>query len=226
MQRYRPFLIIALVLGVAVIGTLLLIRRSKNDQFTGGPPPVSPVPSATPVESPETITVPRGVVVRVEEFGDYQCPPCGLLHPELKKIKQELGPNLNFVFRNYPIEQIHRNALAAAQAAEAARMQSRFWEMHDLLYESQAFWSEEANPKPVFIKFARDLGLDMDRFVRDMGDEPVRMRIQADKDAGVRLGVTGTPAFFIEGRQLKAEATTPDGVRRAIFYVIKQKAEE
>jgi len=225
MQRYRPFLIIGLVLAVAVIGTLLLIRRSKSDQFTGGPP-ASPALSATPAASEEPTKLPSDIVVNLEEYGDYQCPPCGQLHPALKKIKQDLGPNLNFVFHNFPLEQIHKNALAAAQAAEAARMQSRFWEMHDLLYESQEFWIEEANPKPVFIKFARDLGMDVDRFVRDMGSDQVRMRIQADKDAGVRVGVTGTPTIFVDGRQLKVEATTPEGIRQAVQFMIKQKTTE
>lgn len=224
MQRYRPFLIIGLVLAVAVIGTLLLIRRSKSDQFTG--PPASPGPSTTPTASEEPTKLPSDIVVTLEEYGDYQCPPCGQLHPFLKKMKQDFGPNLNFVFHNFPLEQIHKNAQAAAQAAEAARMQSRFWEMHDLLYESQEFWSEESNPKPVFIKFARDLGMDIDRFIRDMNGDQVRMRIQADKDAGLRRGVTGTPTIFVDGRQLKVEATTPEGIRQAVQFMFKQKTAE
>jgi protein-disulfide isomerase len=163
-------------------------------------------------------------VVTLEEFGDYQCPPCGALHPALKKLKQEFGPNLNFVFRNLPLPAIHKNALVAAQAAEAARMQNRFWEMHDLLYENQDLWKDDINPRNIFAKFASDLGLDTKRFARDMDDKQVQMRIEADADAAAQLGVDGTPTILIEGRELRAEATTAEGIRKGIELMLAKKA--
>jgi protein-disulfide isomerase len=141
----------------------------------------------------------------------------------LKKLKAQYGPNLNFIFRNYPLTEIHKNALLAAQAAEAARVQGRFWEMHDLLYENQKVWSEDVNPKPIFIKFARDLGLDTDRFGRDLGNEEVKLRIEADQEAATKMGVNGTPTVFINGRRLRDEATTPDGVRKGIELMMSRK---
>src|SRR6185312_9719115 len=119
MQKYRPILIIAIVLAVTIVALFFLLRARPNEDFVA-----TKTQSATEVRS----KTPEAVVVTLEEFGDYQCPPCGELHPSLKKLKQEFGSNLNFVFRNLPLTTLHKNALAAAQAAEAARMQNRFWE--------------------------------------------------------------------------------------------------
>lgn len=217
MKTYRPLLIIAIVLILSVIGGVVFLRSRQITDSAGNHQPASEVP-------PETAKkVPADTVVTLEEFGDYQCPPCGELHPTLKKLKAQYGPNLNFIFRNYPLTEIHKNALLAAQAAEAARVQGRFWEMHDLLYENQKVWSDDVNPKPIFIKFARDIGLDTDRFGRDLGNEEVKLRIEADQEAATKMGVNGTPTVFIDGRRLRDEATTPDGVRKGIELMMSRK---
>jgi len=162
--------------------------------------------------------------VTLEEFGDYQCPPCGALHPTLKQLKQEFGSNLNFIFRNLPLTSIHKNALLAAQAAEAARVQDHFWEMHDLLYENQDLWKDDINPRSIFLKFAADLGLDTARFTRDMDDKQVKLRIEADQAAAVELGINGTPTLLIDGRQLRTEVTNPEGIRKGIEFVMGRKS--
>jgi protein-disulfide isomerase len=216
LQKYRPFLIIAAVLMVAIFGGVRLLRSGRGPQpFTAAPG--GPGPSA-PQDNPSGETV-----VTLEEFGDYQCPPCGELHPTLKKLKQELGPNLNFIFRNLPLSSIHKNALIAAQAAEAARMQGRFWEMHDLLYENQDLWKDDINPRSSFLKFAGDIGLDTQRFRRDMEDKQVQLRIEADVEAAANSSIIGTPTILIEGRQLRPEATTPEGVRKGIEVMMARK---
>lgn len=207
MKQFRPLLIIAIAVIAALIGAALLLRSRRDDS-------VSAPPSPTIAEKPAKI--PANVVVTLEEFGDYQCPPCAQLHPELKKLKQEFGPNLNFVFRNLPLSTVHKNALAAAQAAEAARVQNRFWEMHDLLYENQDTWKDDANPRPRFVKFARDLGLNTWLFVRDLEGDQVKFRIEADRDAALRLEIDATPTILINGRRLGTEATTPYGIRKGI----------
>jgi protein-disulfide isomerase len=217
MKGYRPFLIIAIVLIVSVIGGVIFLRSRQNTDASRNPSPGSDVPAETAKK------LPADTVVTLEEFGDYQCPPCGELHPTLKKLKAQYGPNLNFVFRNYPLTEIHKNALLAAQAAEAARVQGRFWEMHDLLYETQKVWSDDVNPKPIFIKFARDLGLDIERFGRDLASEEVKLRIEADQQAATKMGVNGTPTVFINGRRLRDDATTPDGVRKGIELMMARK---
>lgn len=223
MQKYRPFLIIAIILVAAIIGGALLLRSGRNkDPFT----PVPASPQSTSPPSPQVDPerkLPGDAIVTLEEFGDYQCLPCGALHPTLKKLKQDLGPNLNFIFRNLPLTTIHKNALAAAQAAEAARIQNRFWEMHDLLYENQNLWTEDINPRSIFLKFASDLGLDTRRFARDMDDKQVQLRIEADQDAASQLGISGTPTILIEGRQLRPEVTTPDGIQKGIELMMSRK---
>jgi protein-disulfide isomerase len=217
MRNYSPILIIAAVLVAALIGGAFLLKSYRaKDSFTAVPS--SPSPTAEQARS-----LPANAVVTLEEFGDYQCPPCGELHPTLKKLKQEFGPNLNFIFRNLPLTTIHKNALAAAQAAEAARMQNRFWEMHDLLYENQNLWKDDINPRAIFRKFASDIGLDTARFVRDLDDKQVQLRIEADQDAAAGLGINGTPTILIDGRQLRAEVTTPEGVRKGIDVMMARK---
>ena len=220
MQKYRPFLIIAVALLAALIGGFLLLRSGENeDSFSGAPMSSSPAEPGAQRRDKR----PVDAVVTLEEFGDYQCPPCGALHPTLKKLKQEFGPNLNFVFRNLPLSTLHKNAMVAAQAAEAARVQNRFWEMHDLLYENQDLWKDDINPRTIFIKLAGDLGLDTARFVRDMDDKQVKMRIEADQFAAAELGISGTPTLLIDGRQLRPEATNPEGIRKGIEFIMGRK---
>ncbi|HEX3282271.1 MAG TPA: thioredoxin domain-containing protein [Pyrinomonadaceae bacterium] len=215
MNNYRPFLIIALVLLVAAAGTALLLRSNQRADSSHD----------ADLEASNTArkNISADTVVTVEEFGDYQCPPCGQLHPTLKKLKQEYGANLNFVFRNLPLTKIHPNALAAAQAAEAARMQNHFWEMHDLLYENQNLWKDDINPRSIFTKFAADLGLNTKQFLHDLDGEQVQMRIEADTAAAAKEGIEGTPTVLINGRQLRAEMTTPDGVRKGIDVMLGAK---
>jgi protein-disulfide isomerase len=217
MSNYRPFLIIGLVLAIVIIGGLLLFRSERQrDSLSPG--------SSAGLIAGQSPKAPEGVVVTLEEFGDYQCPPCGALHPSLKQLKKELGPNLNFVFRNLPLTSIHKNAMAAAQAAEAARMQDHFWEMHDLLYENQDLWKDDINPKTIFLKFAADLGLDTTRFTQDLDNEQVKLRIEADREAAHNLGIEGTPTILINGRELRPEVTTPEGIRKGIEVMLNRKS--
>ena len=208
MKRYLAVLIIAGVLLIAVVAGVFLYRSRGNNDVAAQPPIESSTPS----------------VVTLEEFGDYQCPPCAQLHPALKEIKQQFGPNLNFVFRNLPLT-IHKNALIAAQAAEAARVQNRFWEMHDLLYQNQDAWKDDKNPKARFVKYAGDLGLDTARFEQDLVGDQVRFRLQADLDAAARLGINGTPTILINGRQMKTEATNADGIRKGIELMMARQGQ-
>ncbi len=217
MRKYRPILVTAIVLVVAGVSLFFLLRSGQN----GEPPKTIPTPRSSPEPQRKP---PADVVVTLEEFGDYQCYPCGELHPSLKRLKQEYGPNLNFVFRNLPLTSIHKNALLAAQAAEAARMQNRFWEMHDLLYENQNLWKDDVNPQSIFWKFAADLGLDTARFSSDMADRQVKMRIEADQTAASDLSINGTPTVLIDGRQLRPEVTNYDGIRKGIEYVMSRKS--
>jgi len=162
--------------------------------------------------------------LNIIEFGDYQCPPCGQLYPELKQIEKEYGDQVQIVFRHFPLMKIHKNALIAAHAAEAARNQRKFWEMHDLLYRNQKDWVDLADPRPVFVSYAKQLGLTLDAFDRDLGSNLIDQKISADMARGSAQGVNGTPTVFLDSHLLKYEATNLDGLRKGINVLLERKA--
>jgi protein-disulfide isomerase len=129
------------------------------------------------------------------EYGDYQCPYCGAAYPIVKRVQKELGNNLRFVFRNFPITNAHPQAEWAAETAEAASAQGKFWEMHDYLYENQGSLGDEA----FFAKFETRLKLDASKIASEVAKEAYSSRIKEDFMSGVRSGVNGTPTFFIDG---------------------------
>src|SRR5271155_798978 len=129
------------------------------------------------------------------EYGDYQCPYCGAAYPIVKKIQKELGKRLRFVFRNFPITNAHPYAQWAAETAEAAAAQGKFWEMHDCLYENQGSLGDDA----FFEKYEKKLKLDTTKLNRELDQHVYAARIQEDFMSGVRSGVNGTPTFFIDG---------------------------
>jgi len=128
------------------------------------------------------------------EYGDYQCPFCGQAELELQRVRAELEAQVAFVFRNFPITQAHPHALQAAEAAESAGAQSRFWEMHDLLYANQHRLDEDS-----LYGFAKALRLDLDQFAQDLDGHRFVAKIRREFMEGVRSGVNGTPSFFING---------------------------
>jgi protein-disulfide isomerase len=132
--------------------------------------------------------------VTLVEYGDYECPYCGEAYYIVKKLQKDLGDELRFVFRNFPLSEIHPHALEAALAAEAAGLQKKFWEMHDMLFENQDALNEED-----LVSYAYALKLDTARFIADMQSETVYQKVKTDFWSGVRSGVNGTPTFFIQG---------------------------
>lgn len=136
----------------------------------------------------------ENALLELVEYGDYQCPYCGKAYPIIKNIQRKMGSDLKFVFRNFPITEIHPQAFIAATAAEAAEMQEKFWEMHDLIYENQKKLTTEN-----LFTLANTLGLNMEHFKRDIQTQTIIERIEDDFESGVRSGVNGTPSFFING---------------------------
>ena len=132
--------------------------------------------------------------VTLVEYGDYECPYCGQAYPIIKQVQKNLGSKLRFIFRNFPITQIHPHAQHAAEAAEAAAAQNKFWEMHDYLYEHQ-----QALDDNQLEKYASRLGLDITQFNHDMASHAYAQRVREDFLSGVRSGVNGTPTFYING---------------------------
>jgi protein-disulfide isomerase len=137
---------------------------------------------------------PAGAPVTLLEYGDYQCPYCGAAHPVVKALQRHLGDNLRFAFRHFPLSTIHEYAEQAAESAEAAGAQGKFWEMHDTLFENQPALDYES-----LLGYAEELGLDLERFATELENEVYAPRVKEDFISGVRSGVNGTPTFFING---------------------------
>jgi protein-disulfide isomerase len=137
---------------------------------------------------------PKAILTLVE-YGDYQCPFCGAAYPEVKKVQKELGPKLRFVFRNFPLTNVHGFAMVAAETAEAAGAQGKFWEMHDFLYEHQRTLGDHS----VVLGYAKKIGLDTQKFERDISQHVYEKRVKDDFMGGIRSGVNGTPTFYVNG---------------------------
>jgi protein-disulfide isomerase len=137
---------------------------------------------------------PADAAVTLVEYGDYECPYCGAAYPIVKELQARMGDRLRFVFRNFPITTSHPHAEQAAEAAEAAAAQGRFWEMHDLLYESQTRLRDQE-----LHGYAEQLGIDVERFDKDLAEHVHASRVREDFMSGVRSGVNGTPSFYVNG---------------------------
>jgi protein-disulfide isomerase len=137
---------------------------------------------------------PADAPVTLLEYGDYECPYCGAAYPIVKQIQERMGERLRFVFRNFPITTAHPHAEQAAEAAEAAAAQGSFWPMHDLLYENQRHLETDD-----LVGYAGRLGLDVERFRRELDDHVHAPWVREDFMSGVRSGVNGTPTFYVDG---------------------------
>jgi protein-disulfide isomerase len=145
-------------------------------------------------EERDHVQGPADAPVTLIEYGDYECPYCGEAYPIVKDVQSRMGDRLRFVFRNFPITTKHRHAEEAAEAAEAAAAQGRFWAMHDALFEHQPRLARED-----LRTYAAEVGLDVERFDADLARHVYRDRVYEDFMGGVRSGVNGTPAFYING---------------------------
>ncbi|PZR25265.1 MAG: disulfide bond formation protein DsbA [Citrobacter freundii] len=134
--------------------------------------------------------------IELVEYGDYQCPHCGHAYPIIKEVQQALGDQLKFVFRNFPLAEIHPYARLAAVATEAANRQGKYWEMHDIIFENQ-----QNLHFTHLVEYAKRLGLDIDQFKADLDDPDLMEIVESDFESGVRSGVNGTPTFFVNGHK-------------------------
>jgi protein-disulfide isomerase len=237
MKRILPFIIILAVLGIAlgsawyltrsipssttVVGSQQPVPRSSSSSPSSpSSSPGSQTPGLQPVVNggepgaePAYVLGPPTAPAQLEEFGDFECPPCGMFHPILVQMHQEFGDRLRITFREFPLVPAHQHALAAASAAEAAGLQGKFWEMHDLLYERQKTWKTEFDVRPVFENYANEIGLDLERYKRDVASEVVAQRIMQDGKRGHSLGVKGTPTVFLNGREVPFESLPAERLR-------------
>ena len=145
-------------------------------------------------EDRDHIQGPADAPVTLVEYGDYQCPYCGAAHRSVQEVQARMGNRLRFVFRNFPISTSHPRAEQAAEAAEAAAAQGRFWPMHDLIFENQKRLSDRD-----LRDYAEQVGLDLERFDAELAEHVHAARVHEDFMSGVRSGVNGTPTFFVNG---------------------------
>lgn len=144
---------------------------------------------------------PEAEVVLVE-YGDFQCPACRSYYPIVNALAEEFGEEIGFVFRHFPLYRTHPNAEIAALAAEAAGLQGKFWEMHDMLFENQQSWSNSRDPESIFSGYANDLELDVEKFTSDLGNSDLKDKVTNDYQGGIGIGINSTPTFFLNGEHI------------------------
>ncbi len=195
--------IVLVTAGVIIAGAYSSGSPSTSSATPGNPNFVAT--TAPAITSADWTTGDPHATVSFIEYGDYECPACGEYAPIVKQLIQNYGSKVLFVFRNFPLTTIHPNAQISAQAAEAAGLQGKFWEMHDLLYQDQANWVS-ASPNQVvsqyFDGYAKSLGLDVNKFNQDIGSAQVLDKIQADVAGGNAAAIDHTPTYFINLKQI------------------------
>ncbi len=164
----------------------------------------------TPVGSLDHIQGKPGATITLVEYGDYQSPHCGEAHPLIKKLLKEFHNELLFVFRHFPLD-THPEAMIAAQATEAAALQNKFWEMHDLIFEQQDQLTESN-----LVYFAESLNMNTEQFENDYNNQDIISKIESDIESGIRSEVTDTPAFFIDDEPLESYDETYESLAKAI----------
>src|SRR6058998_3058626 len=221
MKRYLPFVIVALV-ALATIGSGAMLYRARRPHVLSIPENKT-LSAKGDAESPHIRGNPEAPVT-LEEYADFQCPPCGMFATFLGQLENEYDSRLRVVFRNFPLT-MHEHAREAALAAEAAGLQGRFWEMHDVLYREQAVWSTAPNTREFFESYAGTIGLNLDQFRKDMDGEKVRERVDSDHALGDSLGVKLTPTLFINNHPVDPKDKNPEGVRAAIDAALAGKSQ-
>src|SRR3989440_3322531 len=215
MRRYLPFIIVAFVALLALGGGAFLYRAKRSANPT-------PKTSKTETERPgETVHIlgPVDAAVTLEEFGDFQCPPCGKLSEPINKLQKQY--NLRVIYREFPLA-IHAHAKEAAYAAEAAARQGRFWQMHDLLYREQAVWSKSSDARALFNAYAGMLQLDLDRFKKDMDSGEVQRQGELHQHRGAAIGVKNTPTIFVNNEALTSEQMNPAQLPATVEAAVKK----
>jgi protein-disulfide isomerase len=220
MKRFLPFIIVGAV-ALATLGSGAMLYWAKRPRLLT----IRPDKALSDKNAAEAIHV-RGnpdAPVTLEEFGDFQCPPCGSAAVFIDQLVKEYHPKLKLVFRNLPLP-VHKYAREAALAAEAAGLQGRYWEMHDVLYREQAVWSKADNARELFDSYAGMLGLNLNQFKKDMASDKARQRVESDQERADSLGVRNTPTVFINNQEVAPNEKTPNGLRAKIDAALKQKS--
>ncbi len=218
MKRYLPFAIITLVALITLCAGTLFYRAHSL------PPSLAATDVPKAKEGGEAMHVlgPANAPVTIEEFGDFQCPPCGQLAAPLHQLVEDFRPKVRLIFRELPLP-MHAHAREAALAAEAAGLQGKFWQMHELLYREQATWTKAADARPLLSAYAGIIGLKLDRFRQDIDGAETSARLDADNTRASVVEAKVTPTVFINGSPIGGTALNPAGLRAAIEAALASK---
>lgn len=150
----------------------------------------------------ERITGNEDAKITLVEYSDFQCPACKAFHPVVKELVRKYAQDIRLVYRHFPLTQVHKNSHAASLAAEAANMQGKFFEYHDMLFDNQDTWGPESDPTKSFVGYAKDLKLDTKKFEVDMKSPAAEAKIKEDGETGLKAAVNATPTFILNGVKL------------------------
>ncbi len=207
MTRTRWIIFAVLCLGI--LG--LVVFTSKKDSGSSWSGDATKIINDGPIA--DHVFGSKAQKVTLIEYGDYQCPGCESVYPSLKAITDKYKDKLTFIFRNMPLTTLHPNALAAATAAEAAGMQGKYFEYHDALYENQEAWKDasSSNRTSKFEEYAKQLGLDVNKFKSDLGSSEVTNKINRDRATAKTFDVTSTPTLVLNGQKIPQDTVFDNG---------------
>ena len=176
---------------IVILGGIVFVNNHNKPTANSSGKPTSHIEGSSPTGA------------TLIEYGDYQCSVCGTFYPTVKQIAAKYSKEVVFQFRNLPLTSLHPNAFAAARAAEAAGLQGKYWEMHDVLYENQSGWSTSSDPQATFDSYAKSLQLNIAKFDTDYASDAVNSAINADLNAFAKTGdEMATPTFYLNGQRL------------------------
>ena len=194
-----------LAVAAVLVGSVMVV-------LNGGEGEVSSTPGANltiALNSSDHTKGTAGAPVQIVEYSDFQCPACRSYSPILKSVVAEFEDHVEFAYRHFPLRSIHPNAQTSAQAAEAAGMQGKFWEMHDMLFDGQTTWAsmDAGDAVSEFMGYAKELGIDADKFLEDLNSSEAKDSVNDAYNSGVASKVQGTPTIYINGVEAKARST-------------------
>jgi protein-disulfide isomerase len=180
-----------IVLILIIWGLIVSMGKDNFGQNRAGTP--------RPISASDHIFGPSDAPITIIEYSDFQCPACQIYHYVVEKLLSSSTVPIRFVYRHFPLAQ-HKNAIPASLASESASLQGKFFEMHRLLFENQSDWSELSDPNPIFIGYAQQIGLNLERFKTELASSTLKKLITDSVDEGIKIGISGTPTFFINGK--------------------------
>lgn len=227
-QKKQQITNILIWVGIAVVllGSVFVIYKASGNtpKGPGSQPELVAAQNLAPVTDKDMQRGPKDAKVTLIEYADFQCPACKYYHPIVNQLYGTYKNRVRFVYRFFPLTSLHQHAMQSAEAAYAASLQGKFWEMGDLLFDNQDTWATAANFQDTFNGYAKQLGLDVTKFEADMQDKNTAEVINASEDTGIKTGVNGTPTFFIDGKQIMTSPQDYNAFKKLINQELQKQS--